>query len=319
MAIISIPSSIGGVSIPGITNRVGGPLAALFENALSMQNLRYPRDLGSAGKGHSILFSINTVEPYTIEEGEVTKTVEQIGTKAFSTIKQFSDDIIKNGKSLTQAYGTSIQNTYQAIDKKINLASTIELYMPDAIGFGYTPSYTKGSLNNTLLNAVGGIFGKLPGVSNATQSLSGSGSEAVKLALKTQGLALNPQEQILFDGIDFREYSLSFTFTPYSKQEAEDVKNIIKLFRQHSAPTIRDGAGGIFFTPPGTFDLEFRKDGVVNTNITKVKESVIQGIEVNYTPNGWAAHTDGAPVQTTLTLNFKETSLVDSTQISQGY
>ena len=37
-----------------------------------------------------------------------------------------------------------------------------------------------------------------------------------------------------------------------------------------------------------------------------IKRSVIENIDVNYAPNGWAAHEDGAPVQTTITIQFKE-------------
>ena len=105
----------------------------------------------------------------------------------------------------------------------------------------------------------------------------------------------------------------------YPDRYAKQVKDIIKLFRQYAAPRIKPGAAGMFFIPPGTFKLKFLYNGKENTNITRVGESVIESIDVNYAPNGWATHTDGAPVQTTLTMTFKETQLVDRTQIEKGY
>jgi hypothetical protein len=75
----------------------------------------------------------------------------------------------------------------------------------------------------------------------------------------------------------------------------------------------------MFFVPPSTFNLDFLFNGQRNTNITKVTESVIESIDVNYAPNGWAAHDNGAPVQTTLTINFKEIELVDKDKIQAGY
>ena len=110
------------------------------------------------------------------------------------------------------------------------------------------------------------------------------------------------------------------SFTPSSPQEAQNIKNIIQTFRKYAAPTIVNGAAGFFFNPPGMFDVSFLYNGQTNTNLNRIKRSVIENIDVNYAPNGWAAHEDGAPVQTTVTINFKEMFLVDRKQIeNNGY
>ena len=75
----------------------------------------------------------------------------------------------------------------------------------------------------------------------------------------------------------------------------------------------------MFFVPPSTFDLDFLFNGRVNKNVNKVAESVIESIDVNYAPNGWAAHDNGAPVQTILTMNFKEIELIDKDKVKAGY
>jgi hypothetical protein len=144
-------------------------------------------------------------------------------------------------------------------------------------------------------------------------------SDVTKLALATQGLALNPQNQLLFDGIDFRTYQMAFTFTPYSREEAQMVRDIIKVFRMYALPRITNGGAGMFFVPPGTFDVQFLYNGKENKNINKVAESVIETIDVNYAPNGWSTHEDGAPVQTTVTINFKEIELIDRAKVKEGY
>ena len=97
------------------------------------------------------------------------------------------------------------------------------------------------------------------------------------------------------------------------------MREIIKLFRFHAAPQITTAAAGMFFVPPSTFDLDFLFNGQRNNNITRVAESVIENIDVNYAPNGWAAYDNGAPVQTTLTMNFKEIELIDKDKIKAGY
>jgi hypothetical protein len=122
----------------------------------------------------------------------------------------------------------------------------------------------------------------------------------------------------MFDGIDFRSFQMSFTFTPFSKDEATAVKNIVKMFKTHAAPRIVSGSAGMLFIPPSTFNLEFKSNGKENENIGKVAECVIESIDVNYAPNGWSAHTDGAPIQTTMSISFKEIELIDREKIEKG-
>jgi hypothetical protein len=307
MAIISIPTSIGGVTIPGTTTK--GPLGALFDSKYRLGSLQYPRDLGSATKGHVVKFSINEIEPTGYEEG-----------------REYTLPSITNPtdiwNSVTKLVGGETKINQTLKPKKKRVASTISLYMPDTVNFQYNSGYSNLSLMDVAKDTAGAVS-NLPLVSKlgkmASLGISVVQSNAAKLALSTQGLAINPQQQLLFDGIDFREYQMAFTFTPYSQQEADDVKKIIQLFRAHAAPRIITGGAGMFFVPPSTFDLQFFLNGIENKNISKVAESVITSVDVNYAPNGWASHADGAPVQTTLTMNFKEIELIDRKKIEGGY
>lgn len=313
MAIISIPTSIGGVSIPG--NLINGPLGALFGNKFGINNLQYPRDLGSATKGHVIQFSVNEIEPITYEEA-----------KKFVTTTSSLEDVKEKFNSIKNFFRQDEQKTLNFKPKKKRKVATISLYIPDTLNFQYNAGYGNLSLQ-TVVNETAGAataaLGNVPKLGTlfktASLGLSVAQSNAAKLALSTQGLAINPQQQLLFEGIDFRTYQLSFTFTPYSRQEAETVKEIIKLFRYHAAPQITTAAAGMFFVPPSTFDLDFLFNGQRNNNVSRVAESVIENIDVNYAPNGWAAYDNGAPVQTTLTMNFKEIELIDKDKIKAGY
>lgn len=313
MAIISIPTSIGGVSIPG--NLINGPLGALFGNKFGINSLQYPRDLGSGTKGHIIQFSVNEIEPINYEE-----------VKKFVTTDGTADDLKNKLNSVKNFFSKDAEKTLNFKPKKKRKVATISLYIPDTLNFQYNAGYGNLSLQqvvNETASAAASAVGNKPILGTlaktATLGLSIAQSNAAKLALSTQGLAINPQQQLLFDGIDFRTYQLAFTFTPYSRQEAETVKEIIKLFRYHAAPQITTAAAGMFFVPPSTFDLDFLFNGQRNGNVTRVAESVIENIDVNYAPNGWSAYDNGAPVQTTLTMNFKEIELIDKDKIKAGY
>ena len=80
------------------------------------------------------------------------------------------------------------------------------------------------------------------------------------------------------------------------------------------------GGVGFFFVPPSIFEVTFMYNGAENPNINKLKRCVLTDVNVNYAPNGtWSTHDDGSPVQTSLTLSFKEIELVDRTAVEAGY
>lgn len=321
MAIISIPDSLGGVAIPGITNVPGGPLGVLFGTSrYDIAAYKYPKDLSSATKGHYIHFTINKVEPIKIVT-DIQKSV-QGSFESFanaSGIGETAQAFVNSVGDTASVLGSSVKGALtdaSFTQRKKTPIKTIALYMPDTVAFPYGASYGSTSLKDVALAATSAI----PGLGKLSQTVGSiAQSPVTRLLLNTAGLAINPREQVLFDGITFREYQLAFTFTPTSRDEAIEVRNIVKEFRSAMAPTIRGGAAGMFYDIPNTFEIDFLFNGVRNRHITKVAESVITSIDVNYAPNGWAAHIDGAPVQTTLTMNFKEIELIDKNMINQGY
>ena len=319
-----------------------GPLAALYNNRYAFDSLQYPRDLGSSYKGHIVKFDIYEVVPKTLNEikdyvvSTAVKGYEAAAnsfTNAISSGVDFAKNVSQNGDGVVAGTAAEIGKvTSEAWDKLTsgqlttttlqispqisNVKASISLYMPDTVEFQYNTSYS----NLSLAEAAGSIplVGKIAkAVTSGEYGVQTNA--ALKLGLNAAGYVFNPQQQLLFEGIDFRTYNMSFTFTPSSQQEAENVKNIIKTFRKYAAPTIVTGAAGFFFNPPGMVDVSFLYNGAKNPNLNYIKRSVIESIDVNYAPNGWAAHEDGAPVQTTITIQFKEMFLVDRAAIEQGY
>ncbi len=323
MALISIPTSIGGVSIPGFA--VNGPLGSLYKNPFGRNDLQYPRDLQSATRGHVVHFAINEIDPLRYEEFK-SKTIEkaQSGFAAVqNAVQSAGQDPVAAAQQTKEAFTGTLDKAFSGYyTEQANLVfknrtkksnKSISLYMPDTLNFTYSASYGQ----TDLLTAASSVPLVGGAVSAVTQALNNPLS---RLAMKGMGYALNPNQQVLFDGIDFRNYQLAFTFTPYSKQEAETVAAIIKMFKTYSTPRLVEGAGGgMFFVPPSTFTPTFKFNGQKNKNVNQVTESVITNIIVDYAPQGFAAHTDGVPVQTTLTIDFRELELITSQKVEQGY
>ena len=307
-----------------------GPLGSLFQSKYNYNTLQYPADLNSMAKGHAIVFEIFQPQSKNVQEVinySVNKATE-VGTSLYNTGKEFVGDmntkpeetLTKIGKDVkdgvTNLFSGNSFNTTAAEFMSMNkdLKATVSLYMPDTVSFQYAATFGEVSLVDAVAAS------KLPGIA-ATAGFVQSvmDNSAAKLALNKMGYAFNPQEQVLFQGINFRQFEMSFTFSPKSAKEAEQVQKIIKLFRSYAAPTIVTGSAGFFYTPPGVFNLSFRKDGRINPNINKITDCVLETVTVNYAPSGWSAFNDGQPVQTTMDLGFKETVLVDRTKIEQGY
>jgi hypothetical protein len=318
MAIISIPTSIGGVTIPG--SLVKGPLGSLYGNKFGRNDLAYPRDLGSATRGHYIKFNILEIKP-----AEFKQTVSKLtdfateGARAAASALLNPSVLVDQAKQLAQ--GTqeffekpdSIKKSLEFTQSNTIPVGSISLYIPDTVNFTYNAQYENTSLatasqQTPLVRAI------LKPVVNTLRS-----NDALKLLLRSQGIAFNPNLQLLFDGINFREYQMAFTFTPYSKQEADTVAKIIEMFKKHSAPRLNNGGGGMFFVPPSIFEPKFYFEGRENRKINRIAKSVITSVDVNYAPNGFSTYADGAPVQTQLTIQFKEIELITRERIEEGY
>lgn len=286
---------------------VNGPLGALYTNPFGGSILQYPDDLGSAQKGHVVTFTACETQPLTFSDVASTFTpsntppAEETGPSdsSFTGVTQNTDE--------------QTNLTFQP--KRLKSSDVIQLYMPDTINFQYNADYS----DTSLLQAAESLPGVLGRKAKAVTSVVDS--DATKFAGSAAGYAINPQQQLLFTGIGFRTFQFAFTFTPSSVNESAAVQNIIYKFRYHAAPKMQTGAAGMAFIVPDSFIIQFQQLGKgENTNITKLKESVLKSVDVNYSPNGiWSAHPDGSPTQVNLTLQFQEIALVDKTAIYNGY
>jgi len=251
----------------------------------------------------------------------------------------------KNAETFASATST-LTNT--KLSRKIG--DSIALYVPDTVNVSYSAQYddtfsltdalgkpyflAQGavSLFNTFKNAgsesaINTInkAGNDPFVRTAVASLIDkvAGTNIKDVALNQGGYAMNPQLQVLFRGIGFRQFQFDFVLTPYSQEEANTIKDIIEKFKYASAPEISPNgvfSQGLFMKIPDVFDIQFLYKGAENTNVHKIGESVLTNVNVDYAGAGtWATHNDGSPVQIKLTLQFIETVIIDKNKIKEGY
>ena len=294
-------------------NTVASSLSALDKNKFERATLKYPLDLGVAGgkRGHVVQFDIYRIQPAKFEISG-----NSLADKAGSLASGIADIGMAQIDNMQKSDSGDIRKL-QFKAPAVNTTTQIELYIPETLNFTYNFSYNDLSATEIAMDVIGGTLDKIPGIGRlkgAISSIPGI-KDLARLGMQSAGYAINPQQQLLFRGVDFRTYQMSFVFTPHSAAEASEVNNIIQTFKRYASPTIVNGTAGFLMVPPGVFDISFKFDGKDNTNISRLKRSVIESIDVNYAPNGFSTHNDGMPVQTVLTISFKETEIIDSTDI----
>lgn len=308
-----------------------GPLASLENNPYDIGSpVQYPEKLGNDDtKKHVVQFFINQVEQ----------------SAYLPTATGIDPNTTKTGEEFTIGNYNDIKTGFKISPERKRLAGSIQLYMPDTVQTSYTNAYQEDDLNDytipkygqALVGLGGDVANYMSGKSNEKFSLISkatnpnflaaikdavNGAVPIDILLKGRGYAINPQVQLLFKATALRTFQMSFLFTPYSQSEATSVNKIISLFKYHAAPEVGNAAAGIggqFFVLPSTFDIKFLYDGVENGYVNKIDECVLENIEVDYATNGWITYPDGSPVQTRLTLSFKEMSIIDKNKIKQGY
>jgi hypothetical protein len=251
---------------------------------------------------------------------------------------------------------------------------TILLYMPEDISTGFKTNWTGKNFSNigaSILKTAGAqtAMDKLSqGVEGVDKAFSNfvplAGAQIVNAAIGkitgesisldeffggTRGVILNPNSELLFSGLDMRNFSLNYKLVARSAEEATIIENIIKTFKRGILPygnsDYRDpGAalgqaalglgvdiGAIFGGPnnslaanyikvPDVCRISFMRGGSLNNNVPQYKMCALTQVDVSYTPDGTYATTrDGRMVAYQLSLNFQETKLIFREDVEAGY
>ena len=215
---------------------------------------------------------------------------------------------------------------------------TICLYMPLKISFNDQLVYGEEDMGMTknVLQALALQRGALSGViekvgigkiSNMINSAAGAfGVEGVNMqAVRNAGTrsVANPRREMMFKDVGLRSHNFTFEFAPKNKDEADDVLNIIKMFRYHAYPALR-GGGGHFFKFPAEFEAEFytidNGAAVINDNLPRIPRLALTSINVDYSAAGdYKTFKDGKPAFIRMELGFQEMEQLNNEHIVHGY
>jgi len=131
----------------------------------------------------------------------------------------------------------------------------------------------------------------------------------------TTGEIISERMELAFKGINKRQFQYTFKMIPKSAAEADEIKSIIHLFKRNMLPEMTGGDGsGRRMTIPNTFNIQYMYNGADNNFLHKIGECVLENFSVAYGGEKYATYNPTAngapPVETTITLAFKELDLV---------
>jgi hypothetical protein len=262
-----------------------------------------------------------------------------------------------------QAYtGKTAVETYNASNyNESDLKTQIILYMPEDISTGHKANWQGKNFSN-----IGAGLLAQAGAPNATDNLKSlaanldqsfsnvipiAGAQAVTAILgkitgesvsldefigSTRGVILNPNSELLFSGLDMRNFSLNYKLVPRNKSELDQVEAIVRTFKKAMLPYGNSGysdPGGTavpdiltfginptagdssisasYIKVPDVCRVSFMRGMGLNPNVPQYKVCAITGVDISYTPDGTYAITkDGGMVAYQLSLSFQETKLV---------
>ena len=215
--------------------------------------------------------------------------------------------------------------------------------MPATVGVNQTADYSEPDIGGLakMLAAFSDEFAKSGSFADSFGAIKGdiatSVGEAAKSSLDTimpgakalaeitHGRVFSNRMEMVFKGVPRRTFSFQFTMMPKSEAEAKSIREICQMFRFYMAPSFEGEANtSRTFIVPATFDIEYRLIGGGENNfLNKISTSVLTSCDITYggERTTFFRPTDGGapPVQTNITLNFKELEIITRERIGAGY
>lgn len=149
------------------------------------------------------------------------------------------------------------------------------------------------------------------------------------------GRVVNPRLEKLFKQKDFRNFNFAWEFYPKTKDEVEQVRNIIETFRYHAHPSRENEPGSddsskvqVILRVPGEFEIRFLSSNpspnaagfVENEYLPSIGRCSLTSISVDYTPNSiYSSFQDNSPTAIVFSLQFTEMGLLTREAIDRGY
>lgn len=267
--------------------------------------LKYPNDLFQPGNTSYIYFQIKESAP---QIGEIAKFIAGVSQPDLGAALAKLDP-------LEPAWGSAKDPLKR-----------IALYMPGAIKSNYGTVWEDSQLQvrrnfgiakdmfrdaSTFFDNLNQITGRIgDGVTGGTSFQNDAEFMSKKI--------LDPQNALLFKGVDFREFQFDFQMMARNETEADEIRKIIKTFKWAMHPG-QESTNGALWKYPHFFEIYLCTPS--RKHMFNIMNSALKGMEVDYGGSGVPSffRANGAPVDIRLSLTFRELFVLTQDMILNDY
>lgn len=165
---------------------------------------------------------------------------------------------------------------------------------------------------------VGARFGSALGGavlgSGATEGLG----DAVKSATR---IASTPNARTMFKEVNLRQFAFTFKMVATSAAEADQIKNIVKFFRQELYPekvTLGANKVPIGYKFPNVFQIDV-KNQFGRDAAHKIQRCYLRDVQTSYNATGNGMLIDGNFIEVDISLSFQEVSALDKNKVRDEF
>ena len=238
-------------------------------------------------------------------------------------------------------------NVRVTMPSRKRLDTAIALYMPAQVQVTYGAKY-----ETPEISALAGALGQAIGDMSQGMSLSDTYNKVIPMV--TEGLqkkallmgadlldgigisgareaveigraeVIADRIQLAFKGVDRRAFQYSFKMIPRNSREADEIRKIVFAFKSNMLPELIGGKDRDTMRVPNTFNIQYMYQGKENDFIHRVSECFLENVQVSYGGDRYKTfepHDDSGapPVETSITLAFKEIEIMTKERIFEGY
>jgi len=328
------------------------PTSHMKENPYSYGTVFYPQETANLGEGHYVIFDVIMHNSSKFKSTNFNSN--KIATNSNNLVGETGFN--NQGKSVSQIKARKFAEARKINPKSgLNEKTPSHSYISDSIIL-YTPAaslkFNYGATYDTPATGIAGLIGQgigdfrdTKGFVEKLKSMGSVGGDAVKQigrkALfgaaslipgfegaeaaydKALGQAVNPQMEVVFQSVPFREFAFPFEFAPKNPAEKDSIHKIINMFKFHMLPEYQGTTKG-YFNTPSEFQITYMYREGINSYIPRVSRCVLKNMEVDYAPEGVISsfipdEQGAAPTLATVNLSFQETEIMTKERVSDGF
>ena len=315
-----------------------------LNNPFSYGNVYYPEETSNLGEGHYIIFDILRHNKSTVSlPGGViySGTLGTVGERKVDNTKRLEKLISQGFQDKDEKLLRVNSSGYSSINEKQNhhktISDSIILYTPPTdLKFNYSVAYE--NVDTALVQQLRKLFDGSSIMEKFEKAGDAGGAflrtvitSAMEVALpgfgaavqKETGTAINPNAEMVFQGVPFRSFNFPFEFAPKNEKEKDSVQKIINLFKFHMMPE-KEGANSSKLKVPSEFQITYMYRDGANMYIPKISRCVLKDMNVDYSPEGvfttFKGDDMGAhPTLIKMDVTFTETQIMTKETIAQGH